>query len=150
MKLFHYTSSKNLESILAEGLKPSEGVNPSPDHVLWLTKATTPDWIVADPRRLDTRLQLFIPNNDHKLMKWEHYLRKYEPRMYAALMNDPEFRQHTLGTTWIYFGTLPPTNIREMLEGITYDIRVIDENGRDVGNYDEVRERQDLQKEKTT
>jgi hypothetical protein len=138
MKLYHFTNSKNLDSIMAEGLKPSkEGVNCAPDLVLWLTRATTPDWIILDPRHLDCRLKLFIPSGDPKLQKWEHYLCKYEPRLYGALLNDPKFQKHTFDTTWIYFGTLPPMSVREILTGITYNLRVVDDDGRDVGDYDE-------------
>jgi hypothetical protein len=147
MILYHFTNLAKMEAILTEGLRNDLGANAAPPiGVVWLTRSEIPNWL-TDPRHLDCGLKLSVPNGDKRLVKWGPWLRKHLPGSYEAVMNyGPCKRYGSLDTTWIYFGTIEPSAIRHIVKNITYDMRVVDDDGVETGEtYDEAVARHETQ-----
>jgi hypothetical protein len=114
MRLYHFTSFEHLDQITTEGIKPSsfDLRNAEPDGVVWLTTSERPEW-VDDPRKLTCRLKLFIPNGDPKLVRYEHWLKKND---FSVIEDSVAAQRGIVQTAWIYFGTIPPSCIRDILK----------------------------------
>jgi hypothetical protein len=135
-----------MEVILTEGLRKDLGANAAPPiGVVWLTRSEIPNWL-TDPRHLDCRLKLFIPNGDKRLVKWGPWLRKHDPVSYEAVLNfGPCKRYRSLDTTWVFFGVIEPSAVRRIVN-IQYDMRVVDDDGVETGEtYDEAVSRPETQ-----
>jgi hypothetical protein len=137
MKLYHFTSDELVDQIMAEGLKPSSHPDAGPpDGVVWLTTSEVGNWLI-DPRQKTCRLWLSIPNGALQLVKFEPYIKKTYPYAYEKLLADGFIAsQDALDTTWIYRGTIPPSAVREILKGLTYDITVVNDAGRTLPQVD--------------
>lgn len=123
--LYHFTFSRQLETIVTEGLKPSK-LNPStPRNVVWLT--TNPETIYACDQHgnpvehaHDRRIEIVIPAHDRRLINWERWLRKHAPGEAEFILRNPylgrERSQLSLQEWHCYFGVLPPSLLREISE----------------------------------
>ena len=114
MILYHYTYFHRLRkrgTILAEGLKPSEHSVP-PHDCLWFTTEPDPVWWWKGDHKSDIRITVAIPSTDHRLARYEPWLRRKHPE----LINTVEGVAAQTGARWqewyIYFGVVPLRRIR--------------------------------------
>jgi hypothetical protein len=134
MTFFHYTYCRHLQNILEEGLKPvpeGEGNwkyynNPlltfPPDNVVWLTTRKTAPAFFSELLLGDftgdvfMRIAVGLSPNCRRLHRWEPWLRKHDPLMYAVLdteeIDEDGWREH-----WFHVGTITPDKI----EGVQFD-----------------------------
>jgi hypothetical protein len=119
MKLYHYTDLWPLEkggTILAEGLKAAAGGRhaelPPSEPVVWLTSEDTP--IRWSSRAPEVRITLDLQPNSRRLVRWEDWLRKHEPKLFDAL-NSGRIEMPS-GNSWkcwyCYFGDIPPSKFQ--------------------------------------
>jgi hypothetical protein len=119
MVLYHFTFLRHRESIVAEGLRPS-------DDVVWLT--TDSETIYASDQygnllehAHDCRIKLVIPSHDRRLINWGRLVRKRGGREEVEfyLRNPylgPERARRTVQDWHCYLGTVPPDYFREIIE----------------------------------
>jgi len=123
--LYHFTNEKNLDSIMAEGIKPSGYDTTPPYRVVWLTRSETPTWTLDPRKRWACRLRIVVRHGDRKLVKWESWMRKHYRDVYDELMQTDRIFRKACPTTWCYFDTIPPTAVREITH-CNYDMVIVD------------------------
>ena len=121
MLLYHFTFLRHRESIVAEGLRPS-------DDVVWLT-TDSETFFACDQHgnplppeyRHNCRIKLVIPSHDRRLISWSRLLRKRKgPEEVEFYLRNPylgpERARRTVQDWHCYLGTVPPDYFREIIE----------------------------------
>jgi hypothetical protein len=118
MILSHFTFDKNLQSILKNGIVPGSRYDQMTEgcEVAWLTSATEPNWVppyYTGPAH-DCRIELVIPSNDRRLVRWEKWARRHAPDILDILVHCKCGFDHRpqIRSSWCFFGVVPTSMIR--------------------------------------
>jgi hypothetical protein len=122
MILYHFsTLTRFLVPSEMECEPPQEGLTPHAvrfEHAtcVWLTSDPVPG--IVDPKRTCLRFTVRILDGDRRLVAYKKWMRrrKLDP---ATLIADEPLAARAMRAWWLYFGTIPCTNIVgfELLRG---------------------------------